>query len=67
MKRFMACLRWGMACAGLISLLALPGAISGFQGCSCPDCRDTPDGCFENDQCVGQICGWNGAECECPP
>lgn len=55
--------RLALACAGLVSLLALPGAAFGVQGCSCDGCRSTPAGCFESDQCHNGICNWNGPAC----
>jgi hypothetical protein len=64
MKQMMTGLRFALALAGLVSLLALPGAVSGFSGCECEACKSTPDGCFESDKCIGEICNWNGPECD---
>lgn len=64
MEQLMKSFRLALACAGLVSVLALPGAVSGFSGCDCPECRSTPSGCWEWDQCPNDICNWNGPECD---
>lgn len=63
MKSIAAKVRLLLSCAGVVALLALPGAALGFDGCACDGCRSTPDGCFKSDKCVNEICNWNGAPC----
>lgn len=67
MKQIITGLRFVLGCAGVVALLALPGAVQGFSECDCPDCRQVLSECYEWDQCPNDICNWNGPECDCPP
>lgn len=64
-ERIAAGFRLALACAGMVSLLALPGAVLGFAGCDCPACRQVGSNCYEWDKCPNGICNWNGPECDC--
>lgn len=65
MSRLLSAVKASLACVAVVSVLALPGAVSGFDGCNCPGCRVTPQGCFKYDICPNNICNWNGPECDC--
>lgn len=65
MKRIITSLRLALAGAGVVSLLALPGAVQGFYGCDCDDCRQVGAECYEWDKCPNNTCNWNGPECDC--